>query len=927
MIFSRFFSPAHSSDDPNIRIKAIANLSPDSANERRILHELAFNDADAKVSLAALDKLDSFVLWLKMSQIARDPALVSAAQLKVESALIDGTSEISQAEVKEYMLKAAPVELVVRCLPRMTALHADTDFCGKVLVKVGRSSFYQQLLMETPVFALKSHIIENSHDTDLLQRVLRKSDDESLQALLNKRIAMLAEAAQKPITLARQVTLVLSKLLALLDKSDYQQIYQAQQSLNQEYAELSNDFACLDAETRGEFANKLANINQRIDKLLQRLRPDWEAEQHAAAHARARASAEQAVAEVKRHQKQLHGEQILSLTLGEVTQFQQAVEQAEKALADLQKFEPATDEFESMLETYRHIWDRLPDLQRQVEQARQQLMVWQALIESSDTDWQIEDIRSQWQEITQSMALVPAFLRDQWQQLFAQFKRQDQHRRAEQQRELKHCRKHINIINQLVEQGRFRAAMGRYQRLETDYNKLPDQTRAMLEKRFEQTREQIARLEGWQIYLAAPRKPELLEQASALLSEQHNDMPARARSIKYLRQQWQSLGETNTPEDTALNKQFDDILEQAFEPCRAYYAKLEEQNNQAAQARQQLVDTLQALAVDTDIAPEQRYQQFETLKKQWLKAAQTDSERYQRLRQDWDKHSAVVTELLNPWLLQNRQAKQALINEVNALAEFDNAAEARQRAKTLQANWKNIGPAGKRNESKLWMAFKAANDALFNKAKSVQAEQKAAQNQAAEGWRASLADIQNSMAAGQLDEASQQLARSRQAIADFTDNGLQNVLQRELEAYQLRLNKAKKQQAAEQIERAIAALAEHMVSTPSAASLTAMSKQFSELPSLWFKAQQAEQTGDWLNTLITLEVLGQIESPEQDASKRSTIQLQLMQAKLSGEALPEPDHLIAKLVAGVCDTDAADLAMYQSRFTAVLTHFSRQEVR
>ena len=89
MIFSRFFSPSHSSNDPDTRIKAIEKLSPDSPNERRILHELAFNDSAAAVSLAALEKLNSFALWLKMSQIAKEPRLVTAAQARVECALID----------------------------------------------------------------------------------------------------------------------------------------------------------------------------------------------------------------------------------------------------------------------------------------------------------------------------------------------------------------------------------------------------------------------------------------------------------------------------------------------------------------------------------------------------------------------------------------------------------------------------------------------------------------------------------------------------------------------------------------------------------------------------------------------------------------------------------------------------------------------
>merc|ERR1712137_442410 len=135
-----------------------------------------------------------------------------------------------------------------------------------------------------------------------------------------------------------------------------------------------------------------------------------------------------AVAEVKRLHKQLQGEQILSLTLGEVTVFQQAVEQAENALAALQEYAEPTEEIESMLESYRHIWGRLPDLQRQVAALQTQLQTWQQWLEDDNVSWQLDEIKTSWREQTASMAVVPAFLRSQWQTLLEQLKVREQQR-------------------------------------------------------------------------------------------------------------------------------------------------------------------------------------------------------------------------------------------------------------------------------------------------------------------------------------------------------------------------------------------------------------------------------------------------------------------------------------------------------------------
>lgn len=920
MIFSRFFSPSHSSNDPDTRIKAIEKLSPDSPNERRILHELAFNDSAAAVSLAALEKLNSFALWLKMSQIAKEPRLVTAAQARVECALIDGNAEISQQEIKEYLLKSAPAEQVIKCLPLMTELHQDKTFCLDILNKLGRSSFTQQLFSATPESALKLAIIDNSQDSDLLQKLLRKTTDETLQQALSDRLDYLQELAQKPVRLGREVTLVLSKLLALLEKSDFEQITADQVSLNQEYQVLKADFGCLDDEARQEYEAKLASLNERVSALLARLKPEFEAQQRAAAHKEAQQSCTEAVAEVKRLHKQLQGEQILSLTLGEVTVFQQAVEQAENALAALQEYAEPTEEIESMLESYRHIWGRLPDLQRQVAALQTQLQTWQQWLEDDNVSWQLDEIKTSWREQTASMAVLPAFLRSQWQTLLEQLKVQEQQRQSSQQRHLKHCRKHINIINNMVEQGKYRAAMARFQQLEKDYQTLPPDTRTMLEKRFEQTRDQIARLEGWQIYLAAPRKPELIEQAEALLEESQNDMPGRARSIKYLRQQWQSLGESNTVEDQALNTRFDELLEKAFEPCRRYYAELEVQYDKAAAERQQLIDQMVALAAESD-EPAQQFQQFETLKKQWQQAGQTDSERYRQLRETWDQACSVVTEVITPWLQQNRQAKQALIDEVNALNEIDDIQQARTQAKALQARWKTIGPAGKRFESKLWFAFKAANDNLFNKAKTVQAEQKAAQSQAASQWREQLQLVQQALENDQTaaSDIQQMLDKCQLALKEMNDSKLQKTLTKELAAVQATLDAAVDQQLNEAFTSATEQMLDQVLTAKQPAS--ALQSEYPALPSLWFKGNGLDEPQDWLKTLLTLEVLAQLDSPEADGSLRSTVQLQLMQAKLNGESLPSAYPLIGELLASQAVLTELDTLPFRQRLFDVCVHF------
>ena len=127
MIFSRIFTPSHQSPKPEKRIKAIENLSPDKAQEKTILHELAFNDEDPNVSLLALEKLNSFVLWLKMSQIAKLSRVKKVAEQKVNSALLnEGDLSLSCEEKLSFLKETASPEFVIQLLPKM--LEKDVRF-------------------------------------------------------------------------------------------------------------------------------------------------------------------------------------------------------------------------------------------------------------------------------------------------------------------------------------------------------------------------------------------------------------------------------------------------------------------------------------------------------------------------------------------------------------------------------------------------------------------------------------------------------------------------------------------------------------------------------------------------------------------------------------------------------------------------------
>ena len=134
MIFSRLFAPSHTSQNPEKRREAIKNLSPEKPTDKTLLHELAFNDENADVSLDALNKLGSFVLWQKMSQIAKHERVQRTANKVVLACLMgEGEITISRAEKAAFLKESASGDLVQQVVLADPELLHDISL-AKVLI-------------------------------------------------------------------------------------------------------------------------------------------------------------------------------------------------------------------------------------------------------------------------------------------------------------------------------------------------------------------------------------------------------------------------------------------------------------------------------------------------------------------------------------------------------------------------------------------------------------------------------------------------------------------------------------------------------------------------------------------------------------------------------------------------------------------------
>ena len=908
MIFSRLFPPAHSSPNPEKRIQAIAKLSPEKATERATLHELAFNDDDCDVSLAALEKLDSFPLWLKMSQTANDAKLRRRAVSRVEDVVGNPTStEISAEEKAEYLIKQAPVELVKKVLESQQNAPLGDDLVLSLLAKIGRSDFTLQFYSRHASVGVQQQIITDAADIPFLNRLLKKTNDAALSQRINDKLSLLTEAAEKPKQLEQAYTLTLSKLQALTDRHDFNDVDARLSACRQELAALDEHLDVLNEDVRSTLIEKRERLEDKVSRHHHKLEAVWKAESAAREAEASRQAFLQQVDDAKAKVKWLYTERLCEATLQDVESVNGQVRDLENTLTH----------FASNADTreHRQLQQTISDLITQLDMFSAQQQIATRLLDvlkraealSTETsgplpadEWQ--GLKKQWAESDNLVYPVSDSWRKRWGAVSRSQKQHETAARAQAEQGLKQCRRLLSLITNLVDSGRYRAAMSRFSELETAYQSLDARGQEQLRRRYSQVSEQISHLEGWQSYLAAPRKPAMLEQAQQLAASPTDDIPARAENIRQLRQQWQSLsvGQPKDEQDQA----FDNALEAAFAPCREFYAEQERQRAEAAEVREALIQSLNALSSqEDDIAALSR--QLEKLKQRWRDAGTVEKDKYNRLKKRWDTALAPINERVTAWFADNRSKKQAVIDEAKALAESDDLQQSAARAQELQQHWKTIGHAGKRFETRLWQAFKEVNDKLFNEVKSVRQAQQKQQSDEVERLLEQIKTISRSV--HQQPEAVDAALVPLIDTMKTLDSRKQAVIQQRIDKLRRSVDSQLQENALDDRRGAIIALVEVLALWSDGSVKPQDADSWDALPKTWRLAisgntPQPANSRSWYAHVLEI----QLDIPATAAlmQERRDVQLSLMAARLErGDEDSFSDSVANWLACGVLQAD------------------------
>ncbi|MFT7415758.1 MAG: exonuclease SbcC [Glaciecola sp.] len=909
MIFDRFFKAKHLNSDPEVRLAAIANFSLDKSADKQALHELAFNDSHANVSLAALDKLNSFPLWLKASETAENTRVKKQAYERVLAEVNNPNSTmLSKSDFNSFVVESKNIILLEQMLFSNQGLQNNDVLALAVLLKINKQNTNRLYFKDHANLAQQLVIVTRTDDINELSKMIKFANDDVVKNAIDVKIESLRVLAALPIKLKQEATLVISKLLALKDNGDYEQIYENKEQLCQEFEQYKAQFQVLDEETALLLAEKYLRVNESVEKRLAILKEDWQSTNELKLTTNALSEIDERFKEVKQQIDVILGSIDDPSLLAQSKLLSNALTDISIDIDDATK-RPQTvahkrtiKSLSLSIDTYQGFLKQLPSARETHDVAKALVAQLQAVSDELTDDELavvLKQLKNEWKHLLAKVTLpLPESTTAAWDEIEKKYRDKISAVQEELKQQEKKTLGKLKTVQRMIDQGSFNAALATFKYAQKMYENLPGQSHKGLSKLYTELNEKTIQLQELQAFIAETRKPALLEEVNALASQKNvESIPDRVNSVKMFRSQWNELGKLGTDEDDALNKRFDEAIEKAFLPCREYYSEQDKIRAENAQFAKTIIDELSALSAHENETTLGR--SLSAINKKWRALGNLEQVDRRKLQKGFQSALKPIQLRLDGFYSENLQRKKMLLIKAQQLDVLDDVSSAAEMAKQFQQQWKEIGFSGKQNDDELWLAFRKANDAVFVKVN----EKRNTDASELTRVKAEFHEL-----AGTLNEQLS-AAREMKDLSDFIANidvlsqKLSDIPSRQAKTEQQKLDVILQQHQTKQVEleeQKNAAQWQSLFDALAAWTDDNLPQNVDELPNKYKQIMQSSAgkkcDGKRKELTIQSEIIAGLPSNKSDDVERKQLQLQLMAARLQGSDVPTKNELLSEWI-------------------------------
>ena len=740
-MFGRFLKPRWQHANPDMRLKAVEQLSP--SGDEATLARLARGDSNSLVRAAASGRITDFSLLDEIHQRDEEPSVREAASMRI-MALLAGTADgAPNSETRLRLIRLTDNRDALAYIAR----NSPDEMCQQAAIeRLDDDSLLFELALESRTETLRLEAAQQLRSLSLLKRLSREGRDKRVTRLAREQAKALQEKIQHEEAESARVVQLADRLEQHARRSVDALYGPRLEQLEQQWQDSSN--------------RATPDLAERVQQALQQCRHQLATLQEE--------THRQALADTARAEREAAAHNLYQLL----------------SQSDPQAWEDQLGELRSALATQKRRWDSAneqapaPDNDKQafedlVRAFERMLNLAADILEARDDQARLQSLAAEWPTGYPKPPILTALTPPS---------REEKPSPAPARPAPSPHQGLLVALKRELREGNLRHA-----------NRLWHKAQAIIEEGDPALASQLKKLEGrraelqdWHRFAAEPKKISLCESMEALANSSM-DGPQLASAIQALHDEWRALMSSDQDEDQALWDRFKAASDRAYEPCQAHFAEQDALRQSNLEKRRQLCEQLEQFIAGQDWSRadwQGIWQIRQQAPKDW-KAIQPV--RFIDAREVQKRFSAILSgldERLKEYIDQAETARQALISQAKALAELDDVGEATRQAQQLQKQWRDtpwLPPAQHRAGQK---QFKKIMDSLFAERNRQHAERKAEQEARSQEAQGAVESLQACLDAPFSKDSAHALKDALQAVEQFNSAALPQSLNRQ--AQQLR---------------------------------------------------------------------------------------------------------------------------------------------
>lgn len=938
MIFNLFSSKSNwQHKDSNVRIAAVnEELTTNNSDDKATLLNLLNEDKSELVRRAVLLKFNDFDRFLTASLKNNNESIQVFAQKKIKD-ILSGTHSISlsiddkqalldesiasRKEGKEQRLEHSLLVFWLEqesnpiLVNRLFKILAENRNYSQFLIQI----FSKKQCPEIQKSLLTANVKELT-DVTLLNKLMKKAVNKEVITLINERLTKINEKKEKPKRVLKHVQLLLSKLLALKDQSDYSHYLVHKNLLGMEWQQSLSEISCLNEEDQNTLLVKFEKITEQLNQIFA---PKEEAYQQKLIEEKLQKDKELAKDSFNSRINELNKKittavfegQNADIELINQNEFNNSLTKLSEDINESVLNNTEQNDFLKQVIQLEKRLTQLPEIASSVSEATyliskiSQITLPQSLSDFNERYQMYQDWQHSYNDVNKkAYGVLPQSIVDAHNEITKLWQNGIKPFQLEQKKLFDQTKKKLNDLKRLLNSGKYKVCFGLFKGVSENIEYLSSKQKQQIQRDFENVSKKMAEISDWEHYIATPRKQELLLEINNLIATPLDDLNAQADKVKQFRKTWNLLGHADESIDKELNNQFNIACEQAFAPCRLFYA---EQDKVRAT---HLIERKEILALAKEYAEVLKTEQDEqksidfksldgklnTLNQRWQKAGEVDRQAYQKVFKQYKNAIQPIKNAIKTFHEANGLQKKTLIENAEQQLLVENIFQAIENVKQLQQDWREVGFAGSHQEYKLWQKFREVNDQVFAKREQEKSKQEAVLADISGEFNARFESIKDTISDNNNDVDKHSYIQAKVEAEALLKQVLAKKpviksIATEIEDFLIRINKeviSINKTEERKVWQSLFKLFEKIINDPlfNSEEVITNDNDYKLLNSFWqkrvieqLKVKNLAEIDKRADKTLELEILAQVKSPSELANRRMVIQVQLMQDQMQSK--------------------------------------------